>query len=170
MINLITSILIILFAVFSRLLPHPANFTPIAAVALFSGTYVNKKYAVIIPIAAMLISDAFIGFYSGMVWVYGSIFIITLLGFWLSKHKKISVVAGVTILSSVLFFIITNFGVWLSGYYGYSLAGLLQCYTMAIPFFRNALIGDVFYVSAMFGIYELICKYITKENTKTEII
>jgi len=168
MVNFITAVILILFAVFSRLMPHPMNFVPIAAIALFSGAYLNKKYAMLIPIAAMLISDAFIGFYSYMAWVYGSFILIAFVGFWLKKRfdgagagKKTGYIAATTIVSSVLFFIITNFGVWTSGmYYDMSVSGLIQCYTMAIPFFRNSLAADVIYAAVMFTVYELIVKYV----------
>ena len=80
--------LLVFVAAFSRLLPHPANFTAIAAIALFGGVYLEKRFAVVIPILAMLISDYFIGFYSGMYWVYGSFVLIGLIGVWLRNHKK----------------------------------------------------------------------------------
>jgi len=133
MINLITALLLILFAAFSRILPHPANFTPVAAIALFSGTYLNKKYMLVVPIAAMLLSDLIIGFHSGMIWVYGSFVLIGLIGLWLKNHKKIGNIIGAALLSSIIFFIITNFGVWLTGYYGLTFNGLIECYTMANP-------------------------------------
>lgn len=173
--NLITAILLILFAAFSRILPHPANFTPIAAIALFGGVYLNKRLAFAVPIAAMFISDLIIGLHSGMIWVYGSFVIITLLGFWLrakmsarlrngqaSTGKKVSYIFGAALASSVIFFIITNFGVWTSGYYGLDLKGLAECYAAAIPFFRNSLLGDFVYVTLMFGVYELVLRYTQK--------
>lgn len=159
MLNLVTSILLILFAAFSRLIPHPANFTAVAAIALFSGTYMNKKYMFVIPLAAMLISDLILGFHSTMIWVYGSFLLIYLVGIWLRSHKKVGFIAGATLFSSVLFFIVTNFGMWLTGYYGLTFNGLVQCYTLAIPFFRNSLAGDLLYVAVMFGIYELVSRY-----------
>jgi len=167
MVNLITAVMLILFAALSRLLPHPMNFAPVTAIALFSGVYLNKKYAFIIPIIALLISDAIIGFYPYIYWIYGTILLIALIGLWLKSHvqnisgaKKVSYIAGTTLVSSVIFFIVTNFGVWTSGmYYEMSWSGLMQCYAMAIPFFRNTLLGDVVYVGVMFGVYELVIKY-----------
>jgi hypothetical protein len=166
----IIAVTLILFAVFSRLLPHPMNFTPIIAVALFSAVYLDKKFAFIIPFAALLISDFFIGFYSGIYWVYGSFAVISLLGLWLKNKSesaktlsKFSYIYGTALVSSIVFFIITNFGVWISGYlYEMNLNGLITCYTMAIPFFRNAVVGDIFYVTALFGLYELALKYFVK--------
>jgi len=165
MINVITAVLLILFAAFSRLIPHPANFAPIAAIALFSGAYFDKKYMFIIPIAAMLLSDIFIGFHSTMPWVYGSFILIGIAGIWLKSHKKVGYIIGTTLVSSILFFIITNFGIWTAGYYSYTFNGLIECYTMAIPFFRNSLAGDFIYVTAMFGIYELVIKYSKSDET-----
>jgi len=159
MMNFIVAVLLILFAAFSRLIPHPANFTPIAAIALFSGVYLKKKYFLIIPVAAMLLSDIFLGFHSTMIWVYGSFAVIALIGLWLKSHKKAGYIFGTTLVSSIIFFIVTNFGVWLSGYYGFTFNGLVECYVMAVPFFKNTVAGDLFYVAAMFGIYEFVSRY-----------
>jgi hypothetical protein len=159
MVNFLVALILILFAAFSRLIPHPANFTPIAAIALFSGVYLGKKYFLIVPVAAMLIGDIFLGFHPMMIWVYGSFAVIALIGLWLKSHKSVGYIFGTTVVSSIIFFIITNFGVWLSGFYEYSFRGFAECYTMAIPFFRNSIAGDLIYVTAMFGIYELVKKY-----------
>jgi hypothetical protein len=159
MVNLVTAIVLILFAAFSRLMPHPANFTPVAAIALFSGTYFNKKYMFILPVAAMFISDLILGFHSTMIWVYGSFVLISFIGLWLRSRKKVGYVIGTALFSSILFFVLTNLGVWLTGYYGLTFNGLIECYTMAIPFFRNSLTGDIFYVAVLFGIYELVSRY-----------
>ena len=149
----------ILIGVLARVLPHPANFAPIAAMALFSGTYIPKKQALTIPLAAMFISDMVIGFDSipMRVSVYGSFLVMILIGFWLKKHKTIKHIAAATLFSSVLFFVITNFAVWaFGGLYPHSFIGLTECYSLAIPFFRNTLLGDLFYSGAFFGGYELI--------------
>lgn len=159
MMNFLVAVILILFAAFSRLIPHPANFTPIAAIALFSGVYLGKKYFLIVPVAAMLIGDIFLGFHPMMIWVYGSFAVIALIGLWLKSHKSVGYIFGTTVFSSIIFFIITNFGVWAAGFYEYSLRGLAECYIMAIPFFRNSIAGDLIYVTAMFGIYELVRKY-----------
>lgn len=178
MVNLITAVLLILFAALSRLLPHPMNFAPITAIALFSGAYLNKKYAFVIPIIALLISDAIIGFYPYIYWVYGTILLIGIVGFWLKSHiqnvsgaKKAGYIAGTALVSSVIFFIVTNFGVWTSGmYYEMNWSGLAQCYAMAIPFFKNSLLGDVVYTGAMFGVYEIITKTVKKDSLQKSVI
>jgi len=153
---------IILLAALSRLLPHPPNIAPITALALFGGVYLDKKHTFIAPIAAMLISDYFLGFYSGMVWVYASFIAIGFLGLWLRDHKSIAATIGASFVGSILFFIVTNFGVWAAPQFTYSqdINGLIQCYIAAIPFFRNTLIGDMFYVGSMFGIFELARRYV----------
>lgn len=167
MFNVITAVLLILFAAFSRLIPHPMNFAPVTAIALFAGVYLDKKYAFIVPLAAYILSDIFLGFYSGIEWVYGTMMVIALIGLWLKKRvesgstgKKIGYIAGTTLASSIIFFILTNFGVWTSGmFYEMSFKGLIDCYVAAIPFFRNSLAGDLFYVAAMFGLYELVKRF-----------
>ncbi len=164
--------LLVFVAAFSRLLPHPANFTAIAAIALFGGVYLEKRFAVVIPILAMLISDYFIGFYSGMYWVYGSFVLIGLIGVWLRNHKKPLYILGGTFVSSIVFFVITNFGVWMTpvSMYAPTWAGLLECYGLAIPFFRNTLSGDLFFVAVMFASYEGLLIVLKKERTERSVI
>ncbi len=142
------------------IIPHLPNFAPIAAMALFGGVYLSKKYALIIPIAAMLISDIFIGFYSPwvMISVYGSFSIIGLIGIWLKKRKTIPNVLASGIFGSIIFFLVTNFAVWVvpNSMYAHNLQGLLQSYIMGLPFLRNTLYGDIFYVGVMFSLMELV--------------
>jgi len=145
-----------------RLLPHLPNFAPIAAMALFGGIYLNRKYALLVPLVALLIGDIFIGFYNPWIMfsVYGSFALIGLLGLWLKKHKKLPNIIGASLFSSILFFLITNFAVWAVPYsfYPHTWQGLMQSYIMGLPFFRNTLMGDLFYVGMMFGLYELALK------------
>jgi len=151
-------LLIIACAAFLRLIPHPPNFAPIAAIALFGGVYLPKKYALILPLGALILSDYFLGFYgSTMLYVYASFALIGLLGLWVRSRKKVPVVFAASLSSSVLFFLITNFGVWASptSWYAPNLSGLINSYTMALPFFRNTLVGDLVYTGVFFGAYEL---------------
>ncbi len=152
----------ILGAVVSRVVPHPPNVAPITALALFGAVYLDKRYAFIIPMGAMLVSDWFIGFYSGMIWVYGSFMLIGCVGLLLRNHLTPTRVIGSSLVGSVLFFTITNFGVWVSSQvsYPHTLAGLGTCYLAAIPFFRNTVLGDLVYVGALFGLYELLARAI----------
>lgn len=146
-------------AAFLRLLPHAPNFAPIGAMALFSGTYLDKKTAFAVPLLAMVASDFFIGFdsISSRLTVYGSFVLITLLGLWLKNRRTASNIVLATLSASVLFFIVTNFGVWAFGtLYPRTIEGLVACYAAAIPFFRNTLASDLFYVGIFFGGYELV--------------
>jgi len=153
---------LILLAALSRLLPHPMNFAPISALALFGGVYLDKKHTFIVPLAAMLVSDYFLGFYPAMLWVYGSFVLVGFIGLWLRTHRGVGTTALATLAGSIVFFIVTNLGVWISRQvsYAHDVAGLIQCYAAAIPFFRNTLLGDVAYVTAMFVIYEVCTRYI----------
>src|SRR3989304_1708374 len=131
-----------------RLLPHEPNFTPIAAIALFSGVNLSRKQALIIPILTMLAADIFIGFASFWVTisVYGSFLIISLLGLWLKNHQKIQNMVMVSLTGSFIFFFLINF------------------YYMALPFFRNTVLGDLFYVAVIFGLFELSKLLVSKRS------
>lgn len=158
--ELISPLLIILFAVVLRLIPHPANVAPIAAMALFGGVYLNMRYALVVPLIAMFVSDIFLGFHATMPFVYGSFLLAALIGIWLKNHKNLQNVIGATFISSLLFFLITNFGVWFVGsLYPKTLQGLIDAYFYALPFFRNTIIGDFLYVGLFFGSYEFVMKY-----------
>ena len=164
--SLINPALIIGLAVAARLLPHLPNFAPIAAMALFGGAYLNRKYAIVIPLVAMFLSDIFIGFYSPVVMtsVYGSFVLVGLLGMWLRKRKSPSSVLAAAIGSSILFFLITNFAVWAAGAYARDLSGLVQSYIMGLPFLKNTLAGDLFYTASFFGGYELAVRIVNSRK------
>jgi hypothetical protein len=143
-----------------RIIPHPANFSPIFAIALFGGTcFADKRLALIIPIVALFLSDLLIGFYSPvvMVSVYAGLILTALLGFWLRNHKSVLAVFGAALASGILFFLLSNFGVWLNPVSGYarSAAGLVQCYVLALPFLKTTLVSNLVYSAVLFGGYEL---------------
>ena len=150
--------LMIFAAAFVRLIPHPPNFAPIAAMALFGGAYFNKKWAAfLVPIAAMFITDLIIGFHETMWAVYLSFALIVVIGMLMLKEKKIGNIFFASVISSVSFFIITNFGTWLStSYYAKTGTGLAACFTAAIPFFHQTLLSDLFFVGVLFGLYHLV--------------
>lgn len=150
--------LMVFGAAFLRLLPHPPNFAPIAAMALFGGAYFNKKaFAFTIPLVAMFLTDAIIGIYSYAWIVYLSFIVIVALGIFMLKKVNIKNIVIASLTASISFFAITNFGVWALGtLYPKTPEGLLASYTAAIPFFQNSLIGDLFFVGVMFGVYELV--------------
>jgi hypothetical protein len=131
---------VIVLAVLSRFLPHPPNFTPIAAIALLSSKGFNNRWIVfLIPIVSLFISDLFIGLYDTIPFVYVSFALIALLGLSVKKIKISTV-----LMSSTLFFLVSNFGVWLL-HYPNSIEGIVQCYTLALPFFLNTILGDLVY-------------------------
>ena len=137
----------VLIAALTRLVPHPPNFAPITAMSLFAGAYFTRKQlAFIVPLLAMLISDLFLGFYTISIFVYLSFAVIT----WMGQQKN-RVTPKLVLLGSVLFFLISNLGVWLL-YYPKTIDGLVACFALAIPFFTISLLGDIFYsVMLVFG-------------------
>lgn len=147
--------------VLMRFLPHLPNFTPVVGIALFSGVYLSRKYAFTIPLIGMVIADFFIGFHDTILYVYGALIVVGLIGLWLHGHNRLRNVIGATLLSSILFYLITNFGVWAQGWYGYTLKGLIDSYIMGIPFFRYTMAGDLFYVGIFFGSYSFITTHLT---------
>lgn len=155
---MLLGIILLLVGIILRFLPHVPNVAPVVAIALFGGVYLNKRYAIFMPFILMVISDLFLGMHNVIAFTWGSVLLISLLGIWLKKHKNVFTVAGLSGLSSIIFFVITNFGVWLMGWYPHNLNGLINCYVMAIPFLRYSLLGDLIYVAAFFGSYELIAK------------
>jgi len=147
----------IIAAAAMRLLPHPSNFEPIGAIALFAGAYFDdKRWAFVLPLAAMLLSDAVIGFHSQMAGVYGAFALVVWLGSFLRQRRTAVKVAGAGLAASILFFVVTNFGVWaLDSLYPRTLEGLVICYVAAIPFFANTLAGTLFYTAVLFGGFAL---------------
>ena len=168
--NFLSILTLIFLAAFSRIIPHMPNFTPVGAIALFGGAYfTNKYYAFLIPIFSLWISDLIINnfllsfyegftfFYPGFEWQYSSFLLITLIGVKYLNVKSFKNIFFATIFSSLLFFIITNFGVWFSGStYPKNLSGLLMCYLAGLPFYKGTILGFVFYSTFLFGFYETL--------------
>jgi hypothetical protein len=156
--RLIVLITMVLAAAASRLIPHPPNLTSITAVALFGGAYFSdRRLAFLVPLAALFLSDLILGFYAHMEVVYLSFALIVCVGLWLQKRRSTIYIVGAALASSILFFLLTNFGVWaLESLYPKTMAGLLACYVAAIPFFQNTLQGDLFFTAALFGGFTLL--------------
>jgi len=152
--------LLILLAAASRLVPHPTNFSPIAALGLFAGAYIGLRRYWLVPLAALLLSDLVIGFYHPveMSFVYIGFATSAIIGrFLLLQKRNVIRIGATTLVSATVFFLLSNFGVWLTGlHYPLTSEGLLQCYAMAIPFFDNTVLGDLLYVAVLFGVYESI--------------
>ncbi len=157
--RLMVLIFMVFAAALTRLMPHPPNMTSIAAIALFGGAYFSDKWlAFLVPLTALFISDmALGGFYRGMEVVYLSFALIVCIGLWLQKHRTVLPIAGAALTSSVLFFALTNLGVWaFSGMYPTTAEGLIACFTAALPFFTNTVMGDLFYTALLFGGFALL--------------
>ena len=137
-------ITLIFLAVVTRLLPHPPNFTPIAGMALFAvNRFSDKKLSFSLPIFCMILTDIFLGFHSITPFVYMSIIGISCIAYFSKKINNV-----VILKSSILFFSLSNFGVWLLGYPN-TIAGFINCYTLALPFLINTVVGDFFFFHAL---------------------
>ncbi|UOF02601.1 DUF6580 family putative transport protein [Bdellovibrio reynosensis] len=159
--QVLTLVMMVLVAAFSRLIPHPWNFTAIGAMALFGGAmFPSKKQSLVLPIAALFISDLVLGLHSTMVFVYFAFLAIVLLGWALRDNRSVVRVGTFALVSSSIFFLISNFGVWImGGMYTPDFAGLVNCYVAAIPFFDNQIYGDLFFSGVLFGGYEVVRKF-----------
>ena len=148
---------LITFAVISRVMPHPANFAPIAAIAIFGGALLPRKLALTLPLAAMIVSDLFIGLHPLILFTWGSFTLIAIISSYRFKKINLFNVVGGSIGASILFYLVTNFGVWAEGrLYQLTFSGLIQCYYNALPFFRNTLLGDMVFTSSLFGLYAFV--------------
>lgn len=165
-------IVMIVLAAASRLIPHPHNFTPIAAIGLFGAAHMKPRYlAFLIPLLALWLSDLILmngllsSFYDGFqwfghIWVYAAFLLIIGIGFLLRGRVKWNHVLGASLGSSLVFFLITNFGVWLaSSVYPANIAGLMASYVAGLPFFLNTLAGDLFYCGLLFGSFAWFTRY-----------
>lgn len=161
--------LMIIVVALTRLIPHPPNFSPIEAMALFGGAYFAKRsWSIVLPLIALFISDLALslmmgGVYfqyfisAGFLMIYATIALLSILGFGLRNQVSVARVASFSIISSVIFFLVTNFGVWLgSAMYPQTASGLLAAYTAGLPFLQNGLLGTLFYSALLFGSYELL--------------
>lgn len=166
---LLVALSLICIGVLMRVLPHPANFAPITAIAIFGGSVLPKKLAVWAPLGAMVISDIIIGFYPLMPLIWACYLGIALMSYRWLRPGNVSRGTALTLGSSAFFYIITNFGVWAtSGMYDHTWAGLLRCYVMAIPFFRNSLISDTLYTAALFGAYALATNQVSRNSLSAD--
>ncbi len=156
--KVMTLVIIIFSLAVFRLLPHLPNVSPVAAMALFGGVYfADKRLAFIVPFLALLFSDLILGLHNTMLFVYGGFGLTVVIGMWLSHRVTITNTALATMVASVAFFLITNFGAWLtSGIYASTTEGLIQAYVAGIPFFQNSLMGNLGFVALIFGGYELL--------------
>lgn len=151
--RLVLVVLMIFGAAMLRVLPHPPNFTPIAAMALFGGAVLaDKRWAIGIPLLAMIASDWIIGFHSLAPLVYLAFIAMVFMGTFLTERRRPVPIAAVGCAASVFFFVVSNFGVWALGtLYPRTFDGLAACYLAALPFFQNTLLGTLCYSALLFG-------------------
>lgn len=146
---------LILLAALSRLLPHPPNFTPVEAIGLFGGAYLaDRRLAFVVPLVAMALADLVLGLHSGMPVIYGLIAFNVWLGLRLGPNPSAVRVGGYGLVAATVFFVVSNFAVWAAGaghYYTHDLAGLVSCFTLALPFFGYSLLGMTVYAAILFG-------------------
>ncbi len=164
----LVALAIVAVGALSRIVPHPYNFTPLGALALFGGAHLrDRRLAVAVPLLAMLLSDVVLyafqyPSYVGQapltaLFVYGSLAGVAGIGVWLQRRRSVPYVAGACVAGSVLFFLVTNLGVWLySGMYSHTPAGLVACYVAALPFFQNQLAADALFTAALFSVFGLL--------------
>ncbi len=168
--NLLLILIISAIVLGSRFLPHTPNFSPLLAVTLFTAVYANKKLF-FLPFLVLFISDIFIGFYTvGVMFsVYFSLLLTLFLGKLLSKHYNVINTLSASLFSALLFFFITNFAVWYFGdWYARDFAGLISCYTLAIPFFKTTLASNLLYTGLLFGAYETLFYFLFKKKNSIQ--
>lgn len=142
----------------SRLIVHEPNFTPVMALALFGGLYLPKRTALIVPLLMMIVTDLVLGLHDTVLLTWGSVLMISALGVWLRERKSMVNLLGSSFLSAGIFFVITNFGAWLT-MYPQTMEGLRQCYLLAIPFFRMTLMSTVVYAVVFIALYESLASF-----------
>jgi len=170
------ALLLTLVAAFLRLLPHPPNFTPVGAVALFGGARLRGWQACAVPLLAMLLTDPILSQRAGFApysWssliIYGCFLINVALGrVFLSHSSNPGRIAAVVLAGSTQFFLITNFASWIGhgGLYPHTFSGLVECYTLALPFFGRTILGDLFYTGVLFSVYALVSRSTHRVETK----
>lgn len=148
---------LMLAGIVARFVPHPPNVTPVTAIALFGGTYLSKRWAIALSLFTIAISDLVLGLHDVIAFTWASVAMTGGLGWWIRTHPSARRIVTVSLLGATIFFVVTNFGVWLVGdggrMYPKTLEGFWTCYLAALPFYRNSLIGDLAYTLAIFGLY-----------------
>lgn len=148
---------LMLLGIVSRIVPHPWNATPVMAIALFAGTYLEKRWAMLLPLAIVAVSDLLIGWHNTVPFTWGAFLLTGIIAWWVRQRPGALRILYGALAGSVAFFVITNFGVWLvGGLYPPTAEGFWQCYVAAIPFFRNSLLGDLVWTTALFGGFTLV--------------
>lgn len=163
------ALLLVAFGVVMRILPHPANLAPVGAIALFGGATLNKRIGWWLPVVVMAISDMNLGYYSSAPFTWLGFLFVGLLGLYVHRYRSWIRIPIAALCGSLLFFIVSNFGVWLvHGLYATTWNGLVQCFVMAIPFLRPTIAGDLIYSTFLFGTYALASHAIVRKAYRHE--
>lgn len=157
MLRAILAAIMIVLAAVVRILPHPWNFTPIGAMAIFSGAmFRDRRVAFLFPLVALFAGDLFVGIHRLIPVVYASFLLSVLIGTWLANRRTVLRIGGAVFLGALQFFLITNFAIWrVFDTYPHTPAGLVACYIAGLPLFGNTLAGDAVYAALFFGIFSL---------------
>jgi hypothetical protein len=155
--RLLLALGILALAAALRIAPHPWNFTPVGAMALFSGAVIkDRRLALAVPLVALFAGDIFIGFHKLIPIVYASFLLSVAIGFWLRDRRTVARISAATLAGAIQFFLITNFAFWqLGAFYPHTRAGLVACFVAGGPFFWNTLAGDAVYAVLFFGTFAL---------------
>ena len=168
--SIVTASILIILGIVGRFAPHPANFTPIAAVALFAGVFLPRRYAIIVPLAAMVISDLIIGLHDLILFTWGSFALVGMIGWWIRTRRSARRIVAGSLGASFLFFLVTNWAVMQFGaMYPHSLEGLMASYAAGLPFFRNMLAGDLFFSGALFGLMALAVRARMRYSIRNQV-
>ena len=160
------AIALTILSALGRLIPHPPNFTPIGASSLFAGARVNGWMAYLLPILVMAVTDPLVGGYTkGTPIIYLSFLISVWIGRRVASGDSPLRIGAASLLSSLQFFVLSDFPVWLFGtYYPHTFSGLVACYVAAIPFLGRMLLGDLFFAAAIFGLYAILTRTVAQSE------
>lgn len=161
--------ILIILGFMLRFMPHAPNMAPIAAIALFAGAYLDRRIAPWVPLAIMIATDLILGMHDVVFYTWGAFVLIGFMGMGLKDKVTLPRVFGMTVLSSLIFFVISNFGVWMA-WYPRTLAGLSECYVMALPFLRNTMASNVAFSLVLFGVYEAARKIVGESRYRTVLL
>jgi hypothetical protein len=160
--NYVIAISLVLLTFVMRLVPHLANFTPLFTIGIFSAVFFkNRLYSILLPIIAMLISDIFLGFYTEVWAIYLSMLVAQWISFDLAKSDKKSLFATANFVAPTIFFILSNFAVWIT-WYSHDFIGLSECYINALPFYGITVVSTFLYSYLFYGIYKINFKHSLK--------
>ncbi|MBF0485427.1 MAG: hypothetical protein HQL16_02820 [Candidatus Omnitrophica bacterium] len=148
---------LLMVGVLARFLPHAPNFTPVIAIALFGSVYLKRSQAILLPLILMMVTDLFLGLYPSVMLTWAAIFCVSAIGLWVRQNKNVHRSLTGALWSAILFFIVSNFGCWLTDY-PHTWAGFVSCYTLAVPFFRMTLVSTLLYAVLLFGGYEFLAQ------------